>query len=63
MDAYKNQQELSSNQSELIHHDEATEETPLTNIQTNDEDEEVIPCVTAEALEWNTDLISQVKIF
>ncbi|CAF2821950.1 unnamed protein product [Rotaria sp. Silwood2] len=58
MDVHENQHDILSNTSQFIIDEEIiTEETPLTNIQT---DEEVIPFIMSEVYDWNTSLISQI---
>jgi hypothetical protein len=48
---------VDENQEELL----SDEQTPLTDIQPNEE--EIIPYVIAEVYDWNTSLVSRVEIF
>ncbi|CAF3407987.1 unnamed protein product [Rotaria sp. Silwood1] len=58
MNIHENQQDPLSSTSKFVTGGEIiTEETPLTNIQTN---EEVIPFMISEVYDWNTSLISQI---
>ena len=61
MDVDENQEQLLSNSSTHIADEDITEETPLTDIQPNEEED--IPYILPEVIDWNTSLISQVRIF
>jgi len=61
MNVNENQEQLVSNSSTHISNVEITEETRLIDIQSNEE--EIIPFIIPEIYDWNTSLISEVKIF
>jgi hypothetical protein len=62
MDVDEHQQQLSSNSLTLLTDIEITEETPLTDIHANEDEEEIIPCMIPETYDWNTSLINEVRI-
>jgi len=61
MNVNENQEQLVSNSSTHISNVEITEETRLIDIQSNEE--EILPFIIPEIYDWNTSLISEVKIF
>jgi hypothetical protein len=61
MDGNENQQQLLSNSSEQINNVTIIDETPLTDDQP--EQIEGIPTVIPKVFQWNTSMISEVRIY